>query len=41
MKYATEIGSSVMIYKYIPSFIKTGSDIQQFVGGFTDTQIAC
>jgi hypothetical protein len=29
MKYAVEMGSSVMIY--IPSFIKTGSGIQKLI----------
>jgi hypothetical protein len=35
MKYALEMGSDVMIY--IPSFIKIGSGIQNFMegGGFT------
>jgi hypothetical protein len=38
MKYAVVIGSSVMIH--IPSFMKTGSDMQKLVGveGFADTQ---
>jgi hypothetical protein len=36
MKYAVEMGSGVMIY--IPSFIKIGSGIQKFIGGYTDTQ---
>jgi hypothetical protein len=31
MKYAVEIGPSVMIY--IASFIKIGSRIQKFIGG--------
>jgi hypothetical protein len=31
MKYAVEIGSSVMIY--IPSFMKIGPDIQKLVVG--------
>jgi hypothetical protein len=35
MKYAVEIGSGAMIY--IPSFIKTCSDIQKLRGG--DSQI--
>jgi hypothetical protein len=30
MKYAVEIGSSAMID--VPSFIKTGSAIQKFIG---------
>jgi hypothetical protein len=36
MKYAVEMGSGVMIY--IPSFIKSGSGIQNLIGGYTDTQ---
>jgi hypothetical protein len=37
MQYSVEMGSGAV--KYIPSFIKTGSDIQKFIGGeeFTDT----
>jgi hypothetical protein len=31
MKYAAEMGSDVTIY--IPSFMKTGSDIRKLVGG--------
>jgi hypothetical protein len=31
MKYAVEMGSSVMVY--VPSFIKIGSDIQKVMGG--------
>jgi hypothetical protein len=31
MKYATDMGSGVMIY--IPSFIKIGSSIQTLTGG--------
>jgi hypothetical protein len=31
MKYAVEMGSSAMMY--IPSFIKTGSEIQMSIGG--------
>jgi hypothetical protein len=30
MKYAVEMGSDAMIY--LPSFIKTGSDIQKLMG---------
>jgi hypothetical protein len=30
------MGSGAMIY--IPSFIKTGSDIQKLIGGYTDPQ---
>jgi hypothetical protein len=38
MKYAVGMGSVPMIY--IPSFIKIGSGIQNFMAtGFTDTQI--
>jgi hypothetical protein len=33
MKCAIEMGSGAMMYLNIPSFIKTGSDIQKFVGG--------
>jgi hypothetical protein len=35
MKSAVEMGSGVMIY--IPSFIKTGSDIQRLIVGDTQT----
>jgi hypothetical protein len=35
MKYATDMGSGAMIY--IPSFIKIGSAIQKFGGGYTDS----
>jgi hypothetical protein len=35
MKYAVEIGSGVM--KYIPSFVKTGSDAQKLIGAYKDT----
>jgi hypothetical protein len=35
-KYATEMGSSVMIY--IPSFIKIGSGIQKLIGGYRHRQ---
>jgi hypothetical protein len=38
MKYSVEVGSGVMIYEYIPSFIKTGSGIQKLIG--RDPQIA-
>jgi hypothetical protein len=31
MKYAIEMGSGAMIY--IPSLIKTGSAIEEFIGG--------
>jgi hypothetical protein len=31
MKYAVEMGSSAMIYSYIPNFIKTGSGIQTLI----------
>jgi hypothetical protein len=40
MKYAVEMGSSVMIY--IPSFIKIGSGIQEFIRGIyrhTDSEV--
>jgi hypothetical protein len=38
MKYAAEMGSDVMIY--IPSFIKTGSGIQKFMGrGYTGSMV--
>jgi hypothetical protein len=35
MKYVVEMGSGAMIY--IPSFIKTDSGIQKFIGGYRDT----
>jgi hypothetical protein len=35
-EYAVEMGSGAMIY--IPSFIKTGSAIQKFIGGYANTQ---
>jgi hypothetical protein len=35
MKYAVEMSSGAMIC--IPSFIKTGSGIQNLIGGYTDT----
>jgi hypothetical protein len=35
MKYAVEIGSGAMMY--IPSFTKTGSRIQKWIGGDTHT----
>jgi hypothetical protein len=38
MKYATDMGLSVMIY--IPNFINTGSGIQKLISGNTDTQTA-
>jgi hypothetical protein len=34
---AFEMGSSVMIYTYIPSYIMTSSAIQKLMGGYTDT----
>jgi hypothetical protein len=34
-----EMGSGAMIY--IPSFIQTGSGIQNLIGGYTDTPAAC
>jgi hypothetical protein len=33
MRHALEMGSGAMIY--IPSFIKIGSAIQKFMGGYT------
>jgi hypothetical protein len=36
MKYAVEMGSGAMTD--IPSYIKTGSGIQKFMGGNTHTQ---
>jgi hypothetical protein len=38
MKCAVEIDSGGVIYK--PSFIKIGSGIEKFIGGYTDTQTA-
>jgi hypothetical protein len=38
MKHAVEMGSGAVIY--IPSFIKTGSDIQKLIMGYTDIQTA-
>jgi hypothetical protein len=38
MKYADEMGSSTTIY--IPSFMKTGSDIQKLIGGDKQTHTA-
>jgi hypothetical protein len=32
MNYAVEMGSIVVIYSYIPSFIKIGSGIQKVLG---------
>jgi hypothetical protein len=38
MSNAAEMGLVPMIYEYIPSFVKIGSGIQNFMGrGFTDT----
>jgi hypothetical protein len=37
MKYAVHMGSGAMIYRYIPSFINTGSGIQKLMGGYTDS----
>jgi hypothetical protein len=34
MKHAVEMGSDAMIY--VPSFIKIGSGIQNYIGGLTD-----
>jgi hypothetical protein len=38
MRYVVEMGSGIMIY--IPSLIKTGSDIQKLIGERGDTQTA-
>jgi hypothetical protein len=35
MKYAVQMGSDAMIY--IPSFIKTGSGIERFIGSDSQT----
>jgi hypothetical protein len=35
MKYAVEMGSGAMIYSYIPSFTKIGSNIQKLMCGVT------
>jgi hypothetical protein len=35
VKYTTEMGSGAMIH--VPSFIKIGSGIQNFLGGDTNT----
>jgi hypothetical protein len=37
MKYAIEMGSGAMIYKYIPSFRKIGSTIQKSMGEVKET----
>jgi hypothetical protein len=37
MKYAIEMDSDAMIYEYIPSFIKIGSNIQKLTGGDSQT----
>jgi hypothetical protein len=37
MKYTVEMGSGVMIYTYIPSFMKTDSGVQKFIEGDTQT----
>jgi hypothetical protein len=42
MKYAVQMGSSAMIYSYIPSFIKIGSGIQKVIAGihrYTDSMV--
>jgi hypothetical protein len=39
MKYAVEMGSDVMLY--IPSFIETGSGIQELIHRYTEIQTAC
>jgi hypothetical protein len=36
MRYAVEVGPGAMIY--IPSFIKIGSGIQNFIGGGGDSE---
>jgi hypothetical protein len=36
MKYVAEMGSGAVIY--IPSFMKTGSAIQEFMGGQRDSR---
>jgi hypothetical protein len=33
LKHAVKFGSSAMLYSYMPSFIKTGADIQTFIRG--------
>jgi hypothetical protein len=33
MKYTVEMGSSAMIYSYIPIFIKIGLGIRKLIGG--------
>jgi hypothetical protein len=37
MKYAVKMGLGAMIYTYIPSFIKIGSDIRKLIEGHTQT----
>jgi hypothetical protein len=37
MKYAAEIGSGVMIY--IPSFIKTDSEVNRGIHRYTDSMV--
>jgi hypothetical protein len=42
MKWAFQMGSGAMIYEYIPSLIKIGSDIQKLMGGIhrhTDSMV--
>jgi hypothetical protein len=42
MKYSVEMSSCVMIYSYIPSFIKIGSGVQNLIGGIhrhTDSMV--
>jgi hypothetical protein len=38
MNYAVEMGSGVVIYVYIPSFINIGEDIQKLIGGDAQTE---
>jgi hypothetical protein len=38
MKYPVEMGSDAMVF--VPCFIMIGSDIQELIGGYTDTQTA-
>jgi hypothetical protein len=39
MKYAAEMGSGVMTYTHIPSFIKIGSGIQKIMWKYTDSKL--
>jgi hypothetical protein len=38
MNYGVQMGSSGMMYSYIPSFIEIGSGILKLMGGSGDTQ---